>query len=59
MPVCAFVGCYSGSKKMKSGNTKIHIYRFPKDSHIRAQWFEQIQKDSNKPVNINFETGML
>ncbi|XP_050057247.1 uncharacterized protein LOC114123163 isoform X2 [Aphis gossypii] len=33
--------------------------RFPKDSHMRAQWFEQIQKGSKETVNINFETAAV
>ncbi|KAF0703565.1 THAP-type domain-containing protein [Aphis craccivora] len=59
MQVCAFIDCYSGSTKIKSSNTKVHIYRFPKDSHMRDQWFEQIQKGSKETVNINFKTAAV
>lgn len=58
MPVCAFDGCFSGSKrKGVLNNVKVHIHRFPKSDCMRALWLDVIQKSSNKTIKINIETG--
>lgn len=58
MPVCAFDGCFNGSKrKGVHNNVKVHIHRFPKNDDMRALWLNEIKKNSKNIIKINFETG--
>ncbi|CAI6358837.1 unnamed protein product [Macrosiphum euphorbiae] len=59
MPVCAFEGCFSGSKrKDKDRDPNLHLHRFPKDPELRKLWIQQIVRHGN--VNkINCQTGVV
>lgn len=58
MPLCAFSGCYSGSRRKDLvPDPNVHLHKFPKDNILREIWLKQIQKGSNIQ-SVNFETGI-
>jgi len=58
MPLCAFSGCYSGSRRKNLvPDPNSHLHKFPKDNELRKIWLEQIKKGSDIQ-SVNFETGI-
>lgn len=59
MPVCCFLNCLSGSKKVKWNTVEqpITLHRFPKDPFFRKLWAQQALSGIDK--KISFDSGLI